>query len=132
MRIAALVTQPRGGPVDHAVDVACELAARGHESVLIGPSTHYAERAARRPGCPGTTWPSGPRPICAALARCGGLLRSLRPGRPALPGPAGRAWSAGCSGDASAAKLVYTVHGVADPLSDLVAGNARVTPTTGR
>ena len=49
MRIAALVTQPRGGPVDHAVDVACELAARGHDSHLIGPLRAQA-RATRRRG----------------------------------------------------------------------------------
>ncbi len=38
MRVLQLVTQTRGGPVDHAVDHAVELARLGHESHLVGPN----------------------------------------------------------------------------------------------
>ena len=37
MRVLQLITQGRGGPVDHAVEVAIELARQGHDSHLAGP-----------------------------------------------------------------------------------------------
>src|SRR5579875_2752053 len=78
MRIAALVTQPRGGPVDHAVDVACELAGRGHDSHLIGP---LGAHAARLTGA-GVQWHEIAVASKADLRGAGelrGLLRRLRP-----------------------------------------------------
>lgn len=126
MKIAALVTQPRGGPVDHAVDVACELARRGHDSSVIGPVGAYAARLT----ADGVHWHDVPVSTkfdvrgALALRR---LLRSLD--LDVLHCQDRRAGLVGrVVGRGTARKIVYTIHGVADGLSDLVAGNARVAP----
>ena len=126
MRIAALVTQPRGGPVDHAIDVACEVAARGHDSHLIGPVGDHADRLAAA----GVQWHDV---AVRSKADIGGarelrrLLRSLNPDvlhcQDMRAGMVGRV-----TGFGTARVVVYTVHGVPDGLSDLVPGNARVAP----
>jgi glycosyltransferase involved in cell wall biosynthesis len=126
MRIAALVTQPRGGPVDHAVDVACELAARGHDSHLIGP----VDASAARLAAAGVIWhditvaSKGDVRGARNLRR---LLRDLRADvlhcQDMRAGMVGR-----LVGFGAARSIVYTVHGVPDTLSDLVPGNARVSP----
>jgi glycosyltransferase involved in cell wall biosynthesis len=126
MRIAALVTQPRGGPVDHAVDVACTLAARGHESHLIGPLGAYAKRLADA----GVQWHD--LTIASKADGRGALaLRSLvrRLSLDVLHCQDMRAGMVGrLAGWGVVPTIVYTVHGVPDGLSDLVPGNARVAP----
>jgi glycosyltransferase involved in cell wall biosynthesis len=126
MRIAALVTQPRGGPVDHAVDVACELAARGHDSHVIGPVGGYAERLAQN----GARWHDVAVRHKSDLAGARDLRRLVRSlDADVLHCQDRRAGLVGrLIGRGSARRTVYTVHGVADGLSDLVAGNARVAP----
>jgi glycosyltransferase involved in cell wall biosynthesis len=126
MRIAALVTQPRGGPVDHAIDVACDLAARGHDSHLIGPVDTYADRLSAA----GVQWHDVAVRSTKDLAgarELRGLLRSLDADvlhlQDRRAGLVGR-----LIGRGSANRLVYSVHGVADALSDLVAGNVRAAP----
>jgi glycosyltransferase involved in cell wall biosynthesis len=126
MRIAALVTQPRGGPVDHAVDVACELAARGHDSHLIGPVGNHADRLAGA-GVVHHDVAIGHKSDLASALELRRLLRTLRPDvlhcQDRRAGLVGRTVGRG-----TAPRIVYTIHGVADGLSDLVAGNARVAP----
>lgn len=129
MRIAQLLTLDAGGPVDHAVDVAVGLAARGHESHVVGPESAGTPRARAA----GVVW----HPVAmtskrdvGAGARIVRTLRSLRPDAVHLQdrraGWLGRA--AGRRHALGDAGLVYTLHGVADGLSDLVAGNALAGP----
>jgi glycosyltransferase involved in cell wall biosynthesis len=127
MRVVQLLTQATGGPVDHAVDVAVELARRGHDSHLIGPPTARRDAATAA----GVTWHplhmSGKRDVGggAAVAR---RLRRLRPDVAHLQdrraGWLGRVLAPTARRTAS----VYTLHGVPDSLADLVAGNARIAP----
>ena len=127
MRVVQLLTQATGGPVDHAVDVAVELARRGHHSHLIGPPTARTDAAEEA----GVTWHalhmSGKRDVGggAAVAR---RLRDLRPDVVHLQdrraGWLGRVLAPAARRTAS----VYTLHGVPDSLADLVAGNARIEP----
>ncbi len=126
MRVAQLVTQPRGGPVDHAVDVAVELAGRGHDSRLIGPVGGYAARLRAA----GVLWYDVAVRHKADVTGARELRRVLREMRADVlhcqdmrAGMVGRLVGIGAAG-----VIVYTVHGVPDGLSDLVAGNARVGP----
>lgn len=134
MRIVQLVTQPDGGPADHAVDVACELARRDNETHLLGPCTGFS---ARLPDFSARLTNAGvllhdvamsnKRDVRGARA-VAATLRDIRPDvlhcqdrRAGLIGRlAGRL--------TGIPALVYTLHGVADGLSDLVAGNARAAP----
>jgi glycosyltransferase involved in cell wall biosynthesis len=124
MRIAQLLTQSDGGPADHAVDVACELARRGHESHLVGPSDGLSARLTH-PGVRlhditmGSKWDlPGAGAIIATLKRIRPDVLHCQDRRAGLIGRVvGRA--------TGVPALVYTLHGVADGLSDLVAGNAR-------
>ena len=104
-----------------------ELAARGHDSHLIGPPSARREAATEA----GVTWHalhmSGKRDVGggAAVAR---RLRRLRPDVAHLQdrraGWLGRVLAPTARRTAS----VYTLHGVPDSLADLVAGNARIEP----
>ncbi len=126
MRIAALVTQPRGGPVDHAVDVACRLAARGHDSHLIGPVGSHADRLDDA-GVVRHDVAVRHKTDLAGARELRRLLRTLSPD--VLHCQDRRAGLLGRTvGHGTARRIVYTVHGVADGLSDLVAGNARAAP----
>ncbi|MCD4534498.1 glycosyltransferase family 4 protein [Nocardioides sp. cx-169] len=127
MRVVQLLTQATGGPVDHAVDVAVALAGRGHESHLVGPQSAGTARARAA----GVTW----HPLemttkrdLAGGARVARRLAALRPDIVHLQdrraGWLGRLVGRGLGG----AGLVYTLHGVADGLSDLVPGNALAAP----
>ncbi|GAB2459193.1 glycosyltransferase family 4 protein [Nocardioides hungaricus] len=118
-----VTTQAVGGPVDHAVDVAAGLARRGHDSHVVGPPTARTPLAEAA----GATWHpvsvASKRDAAGALAAAH-LLRSLRPDVVHLQDR-----RAGWLGRLLApalrpAGVVYTLHGVADGLSDLVAGNA--------
>lgn len=129
MKIAALVTQPHGGPVDHAVDVACELARRGHDSHIIGPVGDYANRL-QSAGVHCHEMSIATKTDLRGTRRLQVLLRSLRPD--VLHCQDRRAGLVGRFLRRSAGRTVYTMHGVPDGLSDLVAGNARVARRTVR
>jgi glycosyltransferase involved in cell wall biosynthesis len=125
LRVVQLITQAVGGPADHAVDVARELAARGYDSHVVGPCRALADDD-------GTIhWHdvamASKRDLRGARA-VAATIRSLRPDvlhcqdrRAGLVGRAlGRA--------NGVAGLVYTLHGVADGLADLVPGNLATGP----
>lgn len=125
MRIVQLITQGRGGPVDHAVDLAIAFAERGHESHLIGPGGAYAERLRGT----GAHWHRAE--MTHALDLRGGrrvtrLLSRLRPdvlhAQDRRAGLLGRLWARRTT------PTVYTLHGVPDTLADLVPGNVAVAP----
>lgn len=125
MRVVQLLTQSTGGPVDHAVDVALELAARGEDSHVVGPTA--ASTAGARAA--GVTW----HELSVADKRDGrgalDVVRRLADLRPDVTHLHDR--RAGLLGRAVArrrggAGYVYTLHGVPDGLADLVAGNVRV------
>ncbi|SDD70440.1 glycosyltransferase family 4 protein [Nocardioides lianchengensis] len=126
-RVVQLLSQAEGGPVDHAADVAAELAARGVDSHLVGPVGPGTDRARAA----GVTWhdvaPTSKRDAAGAVAT-GRLLGRLRP--EVLHAHDRRAgWLARAAGPLlPGTRVVYTLHGVADGLSDLVAGNALAGP----
>lgn len=130
MRVVQLITQDRGGPVDHAVDLAAELARLGHESHLVGPAGAHAEALA------GT----GVQVHVAAMTHKSDLAGARRVRRTLVglapdvvhcqdrrAGLVGRlvCGSAGLSS-------VYTLHGVPDSLAPLVPGNVAVIPESRR
>ncbi|MDN4162848.1 glycosyltransferase family 4 protein [Nocardioides abyssi] len=120
-RVVQVLTQASGGPVDHALDVAVELARRGVDSHVLGP------RPTGGPALPGVTWhdtsvaaKADARGAREALA----VLRALRPD--VVHAHDRRAgWLVRLAAPVLGAPVVYTLHGVADGLSDLVAGNVR-------
>lgn len=127
MRIVQLLTQSTGGPVDHATEVAVALAARGHDSHVIGPEN--PRTAAARSA--GVTWHAlevaHKRDIAGAVA----VARRLIDLRPEVVHLQDR--RAGWLGRLIAPAMrrsvaIYTLHGVPDGLSDLVAGNVRAAP----
>jgi glycosyltransferase involved in cell wall biosynthesis len=119
-----LITLDRGGPIDHAVDVACELARRQHDSHLVGPAAQFADRLAAA----GVQWHDvtvghktdlpGLRKVLQVLADVRPTVLHCQDRRAGMIGRLAGRWL-------SIPGLVYTVHGVPDGLSDLVAGNAR-------
>ena len=128
MRIVQVITQTVGGPAEHAVDVAVGLAARGHDSHVVGPRTARTDTATAA----GVTWHDVP--VVSKRDLRGGVasarqLRALRPDVVHLQdrraGWLGRALAPALRGREGRTGVVYTLHGVADGLSDLVAGNAR-------
>ncbi|NYG58551.1 glycosyltransferase involved in cell wall biosynthesis [Nocardioides daedukensis] len=124
MRVVQFVTQERGGPVDHAVDVARELARLGHESHLVTPDPDLESALA------GTTV----RVHVAAIrdkfdvAGARAVSRTISSIRPDVLHCQDR--RAGLVGRLLALRheigTVYTLHGVPDPLADLVPGNLRL------
>ncbi len=125
MRVVQLLTQSVGGPPDHAVDVAVGLVERGVESHVIGPVCPRTEEARAR----GVTW--HPLEMVHKTDLRGGLavlrrLRSLHPDIVHLQDRRAGWLGRGLSRLLGGAGIVYTLHGVADGLSDLVAGNALV------
>ncbi|CAN5224057.1 glycosyltransferase family 4 protein [soil metagenome] len=127
MRVVQLLTQTDGGPVDHAVDVAIGLAARGIDSHVVGPSSSGTGRAKNA----GVTWHSritaSKRDLGGAV-EVAGLLHRLRADVVHLQDRRA-GWLGRILGPAlHDTRLVYTLHGVADGLSDLVAGNALAAP----
>lgn len=126
MRVVQLLTQSVGGPVDHAVDVAGELARQGHESHLIGPVDRAGPTGSRlrRDGvtlhevaCTSLRDVHGARRVAEVVR---GLSPDVVHCQDRRAGLVGR-------GVASRAGLptVYTLHGVPDSFSHLVAGNLR-------
>ncbi|GAA4694393.1 glycosyltransferase family 4 protein [Nocardioides conyzicola] len=127
-RIVQVTTQTSGGPAEHAVDVAVGLAARGHDSHVVGPRTPRSDAATAA----GVTWHDVP--VVSKRDLRGGVasarrLRALRPDVVHLQdrraGWLGRALAPTLRARQGRTGVVYTLHGVADGLSDLVAGNAR-------
>ena len=118
MRIVQLLTQPDGGPADHAptsrmrspvaaTTATCRAPLPGHRP---GPLRRgHLARAAHRPR----------RPTCAVAATSSAAAGARAgPGAPAGPPGRviGRVWRPRCGRTG----IVYTLHGVADGLSDLV------------
>ncbi len=126
MRIVHLVTQTRGGPVDHAVDVAAEQAALGHDTHLVSPpGPHLAALAGRDVSVHVATMSSlrdarGARDVAARVRALAPDVLHCQDRRAGLVGrTVGRPRGAG---------TVYTLHGVPDPLAHLVRGNDVVAP----
>lgn len=127
MKVVQLLSHATGGPTDHAVDVATELARRGHDVLVLmedGPPARRAEAAGLRRQALGAR---SARDV-AGMRTTVRLLRDERPDvvhcqdrRAGLVGRlAGRALRV--------PRTVYTLHGVPDSLSGLVAGNLQVAP----
>lgn len=128
MRVVQVLTQTTGGPAEHAVDVAVGLAGRGHDSHVVGPRPARAGTAEAA----GVTWHEVP--VASKRDLAGGTaavrrLWSLRPDVVHLQdrraGWLGRGLAPALRARDRRVGVVYTLHGVADGLSDLVAGNAR-------
>ncbi len=124
MRVVQLLTQDVGGPVDHAVDVAVALAGRGLDSQVVGPPCAGTDRARAA----GVVWHELAMTSKTDLRGGVGLARRLASLQPEVlhlqdrrAGWLGRALGRSLPG----CGIVYTLHGVADGLSDLVEGNAR-------
>ncbi|MDN4174398.1 glycosyltransferase family 4 protein [Nocardioides sp. SOB77] len=117
-RVVQVLTQSAGGPVDHAVDVAAELARRGVDSHVVGPRPVHV---------PGVTWHDSTVAGKADARGARDTLRLLRGLRPDVVHAHDRraGWLARLAAPVLGAPVVYTLHGVADGLSDLVAGNVR-------
>lgn len=123
MRVAQLITQDSGGPVDHAVDVAIALVGMGHDSHLFGPAGPYVASLEEA----GVTW----HPLEISSTRDVTGMRAFAAGVKAL-GPDvlhGQDRRGGLVtrlvGAAQRRPVVATMHGVPDNLSTLVAGNIR-------
>jgi glycosyltransferase involved in cell wall biosynthesis len=128
LRIVQVTTQQTGGPAEHAVDVAVGLAARGHDSHVVGPRTARTDAATAA----GVTWHDVP--VVSKRDLAGGVasaqrLWALRPDVVHLQdrraGWLGRTLAPALRARDRRVGVVYTLHGVADGLSDLVGGNAR-------
>lgn len=121
MRVVQLITQARGGPVDHAVDVAVELARTGHESHLVGPPGDHLTTAARG-GAVTHAVEVRSKTDLRGTSAVAGVLDRVRPDVVHLQdrraGLVGRALTARRS-----LASVYTLHGVPDQLAGLVPGN---------
>lgn len=130
MRVLQLVTQSRGGPVDHAVEVAAELTRHGHESHLVGPAGAYLDAAARRgvrthvAEMRTKTDVAGARALAAVRVRVRPDVVHLQDRRAGLVGRALAGWRGVPS--------VYTLHGVPDELAGLVPGNLPPAPARTR
>ncbi|WP_183093754.1 glycosyltransferase family 4 protein [Nocardioides stalactiti] len=126
MRIVQLITQTRGGPVDHALVTAVELARLGHESHVVAPPgghldvleghgvrTEVAEMTTR-------TDRAGARAVVAAVTSVRPDVVHLQDRRAGLVGRA--------LPSLRQVPSVYTLHGVPDELAALVPGNLPIAP----
>lgn len=127
MRIAQLITQSRGGPVDHAVDMALQFARLGHESHLVGPPGAYADALADS----GVRWHQASMEDKLDVAGAREIWRTIRDLRPDVVHCQDR--RAGLIGRLAAQRWslpsVYTLHGVPDSLSGLIPGNQQAAPS---
>lgn len=126
MRVAQLLTQTVGGPVDHAVDVAVELARRGYDSLLLMPPGPVADAASARGVTVQPVTVTGSRDV-AGTRTLDRTLRRLRPdvlhAQDRRSGLVGR-----LLGRLRGVPTVYTLHGVPDRLAPLVRGNLAIEP----
>lgn len=131
MRVVQLLTQSSGGPGDHGVDVARELARRGHESHLVGPAGPLVD-VARAEGVVWHDLPVVDKRAVGGASRVARRLRGLRPDvlhvHDRRAGWLGRMLAPSLAG----ARIVATLHGVPDGLSDLVEGNTLAGPRRAR
>jgi glycosyltransferase involved in cell wall biosynthesis len=126
LRIVQVLTQGRGGPVDHAADVAAAFARLGHESHVVGPAGEYVDRLVES----GARWHRvevGHKLDTRGAREVGRLLTRLEPdvvhGQDRRAGMVGRLWAW-----RHRVPSVYTLHGVPDSLAELVPGNRAVAP----
>lgn len=130
MRIVQLITQDRGGPVDHAIDIALELAELGHETHVVGPGGSYTQRI-NNSGVISHKVQIGNKFDIGGARTLAETLRRLSPDvvhcQDRRAGLIGR-MLAKRAGIAS----VYTLHGVPDPLAHMVPGNLRFAPSSAR
>lgn len=126
MKALQLITQGRGGPVDHAVSVARELAAQGHDSHVAGPPGAYVETLAGTGVTVHEVDIASKSDVRGALA-FRRMVRTLRPDvvhcQDRRAGLVGRTVLTGLP-----VAAVYTLHGVPDSLSSLVPSNEAVAP----
>lgn len=130
MRVVQLITQDRGGPVDHAVEVAVELARRGHDSHLVGPPGAHADAAAAQGVRTHLAHMRGKHDLAGAAhvaRRVASLRADVLHCQDRRAGMVGR-----LLGAATATPTTYTLHGVPDPLAPLVPGNLHLADATGR
>ena len=117
-----MLTQSGGGPVDHAVEVAAGLAGRGIDSHVVAPP----DVRRRVAGSAGITWhdqEATSKRDLAGLAGLARLLRSLAPDVLHLQDRRAGWVGRGLARSLPRTAVVYTLHGVADGLSDHVEGN---------
>jgi glycosyltransferase involved in cell wall biosynthesis len=126
MRVVQVLTQAAGGPVDHAVDVTVELQRRGLDCHLVAPAAVFAGGRGLDPATCHVAEAASKTDAAGALA----LARTVRRLRPDVvhcqdrrAGLLGRTL-----GRPAGSALVYTLHGVAEGLTDLVPGNLRAVP----
>lgn len=130
MRVLQLITQDRGGPVDHAVEVAVELARQGLHSHLAGPPGPHLAAAAEHGVSVHVAGIDRARDLrgARAVAR---VLDEVRPDvlhlQDRRAGLVGRALARSRS-----LPSVYTLHGVPDQLAGLVPGNLSIAPARAR
>jgi glycosyltransferase involved in cell wall biosynthesis len=130
MRALQLITQTRGGPVDHAVEIAVELAGLGHASHLVGPRGDHLAVAARSgvqvhiAEVHGKTDVAGARAVADVITRVRPDVLHLQDRRAGL---VGRVLAV-----RRAIPSVYTLHGVPDELAGLVPGNVQVAASRAR
>ncbi|HWJ11511.1 MAG TPA: glycosyltransferase family 4 protein [Nocardioides sp.] len=126
MRILQIITQGRGGPVDHAVDVAVELARQGHQSHLLGPAGPRLTGAAAH-GVEVHAVEVASKADVRGLRAVHGVVRRVRPDvlhlQDRRAGLLGRGVAA-----ATSTPSAYTLHGVPDQLAGLVPGNLTIAP----
>ncbi|MGN6250461.1 MAG: glycosyltransferase family 4 protein [Marmoricola sp.] len=127
MRVLQVITQDRGGPVDHALDLATALAAAGHESHLVGPFSARTGRDATLDRA-GVRWHGVEARTKRDAAGAVALARTIAAVAPDVVHAQDR--RAGLFGRLAARRLgvpsVYTLHGVPDGLAGLVPGNLAV------
>jgi glycosyltransferase involved in cell wall biosynthesis len=130
MRVLQLITQDRGGPVDHAVEVAVELARQGHDSHLVSPPGPHLTPAVDQgvsvhvAGIDRAGDLRGAREVARVVAAVRPDVLHLQDRRAGLVGRA-----IAC---ARSLPTIYTLHGVPDQLADLVPGNLPVAPARRR
>jgi glycosyltransferase involved in cell wall biosynthesis len=119
------LTQTRGGPVDHVRDLTRELAALGHQVIVVGP-LNTIDRSWAHPDVAFASLHT-PSTIqgAAQIARLRRIVRELRPEvihcQDRRAGLLGRV-----VGRLTATPCVYTLHGAPDELAHLVPNNARI------
>ena len=127
MRVVQVLTQSRGGPVDHAVAVATGLARRGVESHLVAPGD-VGSRVDEGSGVRFHAQEATSKRDAAGLAGLARRVRTLRPDVLHLQDRRAGWVGRGLGRVLPDVAVVYTMHGVPDGLSDRVEGNLLAGP----